>query len=93
MSDKIEAIKTILLSHKVPWDDVAVALEIRELFERDCQERVKRIFEEISNLGLFQGTIPPVEGDLYLYLGDYILKYGKNSEPQIGLLPLYDVEE
>ena len=55
-----------------------------------CQSRLERIFKEIETLHLFQGDCPPIEGKNYVYLGDYILRYGKNLEPQVGFNRLSD---
>jgi len=58
---KVEAIKTILLNHKVPWDYIAVALEIRELFEKESQEWVKEgrreLLEELMAKAVYRNYI------------------------------------
>jgi len=51
--------------------------------------------EEVLELlpkGLFIGDTPPQEGVPYQYLGCYILRWGKDSEPTVGFSRLSDNE-
>ena len=60
-----------------------------------CARRagIRETVEWMDSLSLFVGSIPPKEGENYCYLGDYILRYGKNTEPQAGFLRLSDSPE
>ena len=51
--------------------------------------------EVVDNLpkNLFVGDLPPQEGKPYQYLGCYILKWGKEDKPTVGLCRLSDNEK
>ena len=69
---------------------MGLALDGETAWLRQPSPKGERIFKEIETLHLFQGDCPPIEGKNYVYLGDYILRYGKNLEPQVGFNRLSD---
>ncbi|KKK69582.1 hypothetical protein LCGC14_2932590 [marine sediment metagenome] len=53
---------------------------------------VREVLDALPS-GLFIGDTPPVEGVAYVYLGSYILRWGEDTKPSIGLRRLSDDEE
>ena len=64
---------------------------LKAQLEQDKAE-IKRVFERIEKLNLFCGE-QPEEGKPYQYLGCYILKWGRDDEPSLGLVRLNETEE
>lgn len=58
-------------------------LKFEPSFLKYVQAERERIVEEIEKAGFFIAD-SPVEGKPYQYLGCYILRWGKDSEPSIG---------
>ena len=61
-------------------------------YEMGKLDGIKEVLGSLPK-GLFIGDMPPEEGKPYSYLGCYILKWGKEDEPTIGLSRLSDSEE
>ena len=57
------------------------------------QETGRREVMDSLPKGLFIGDLPPEGGKSYSYLGCYILRWGKDNEPSIGLNRISDDEE
>ena len=51
--------------------------------QRDSSD--KEWMELVRGLLLYEAHCPPVEGEEYTYLGSYILKWGKEPKPSVGL--------
>ena len=61
-----------------------------EPFKAGKKAGIREVVEWINKSHLFVARCPPQEGKSYVYLGDYILRYGKNLEPQVGFYRLSD---
>ena len=68
-------------------------LELDKAYERGLKAGIREVVEIIQTLHLFRGDIPPKDGESYSYLGDHILRYGRNASPQAGFLGLSDIPE
>ncbi len=67
-------------------------LDDREVDLLEARREGMRTVVENLPKGLFVADMPPEEGKPYSFLGCYILKWGKTTEPTMGLYRISDFE-
>lgn len=68
------------------------AIDYLKGYQEGKKDGRKEVIDALPK-GLFIGDLPPEEGKPYSHLGCYILRWGKDNEPSIGLHRLSDDEE
>lgn len=66
--------------------------EIDEILEISHKAGVREVVDWIKAHSILVADNQPQEGKSYIYLGSYILKWGKEAEPSYGFYELQDTK-
>ena len=83
------------------WDTKAIMRKViresdnpdnRAMIEAGADAVIRQIFEELEGMHLFISSTLE-EGTPVVYVGCYVLRWGKEEKPTIGFIPLSDDED